>query len=107
MNATEDPRQQFLRPRVTLQLPIRNEYYTARRVIEAASFAGDANTPPPDSGTNANWTGSVTTTYNGEVTTVVDQANKQRRSTMDGLGRLLVERGRLASTLGSSVAVWP
>jgi|SRR5436853_4908092 len=44
---------------------------------------------PPDSGTNGNWTGSITTTYGGEVTTVKDQAGKQRRSTVDGLGRLI------------------
>jgi YD repeat-containing protein len=65
---------------------MRNTYDLEGRVSEVATFSGD--TQPPDSGTNGNWTGSVVTTFNGEVTTVRDQANKQRRSTVDGLGRL-------------------
>ncbi len=40
------------------------------------------------SGANANCTGSVTTVYASEVTTVTDQAGKARRSVTDGLGRL-------------------
>jgi len=65
---------------------MRNTYDLEGRVTEVATFSGD--TQPPDSGTNGNWTGSVVTTFNGEVSTVRDQANKQRRSTVDGLGRL-------------------
>lgn len=72
------------------------------RQIEAASFSGAAQ--PPQSGTNANWTGSVFTSYNTEQTTVTDQAGKKRRSFVDALGRLkqvdeLFENGSLyAST---------
>jgi RHS repeat-associated protein len=64
----------------------RSVYDLGGRVTEVATFSGA--TQPPDSGTNANWTGSVVTTYASEVTTVRDQASKQRRSTVDGLGRL-------------------
>lgn len=59
---------------------------TLGRVTEVASFATAAQ--PPSSSTNANWTGSVNTSYYAEQTTVRDQANKQRRSFTDGLGRL-------------------
>lgn len=58
----------------------------AGRVIEVATFNTAAQ--PPATGTNANWTGSVSTTYNAEKTTVTDQAGKSRRSIMDGVGRL-------------------
>ena len=57
-------------------------------MTEVATFSGGPGTAPPDSGTNANWTGSVTTVYASEVTTVTDQASKARRSVSDGLGRL-------------------
>ena len=59
------------------------------RLIEVAKFAGGVASPPPDSGTNSNWSGSVTTVYASEVTTVTDQAGKKRRSVTDGLGRLI------------------
>jgi RHS repeat-associated protein len=59
----------------------------AGRVNEVASFSGAGL--PPASGTNANWSGSVLTTYNGEETTVRDQAGKKRKSVVDGLGRLV------------------
>jgi YD repeat-containing protein len=74
----------------------------AGRVVEVASFNGA--TQPPSTGANANWTGSVTTSYNANQTTVTDQASKKRRSIVDGLGRLkqvdeLFENGTLyAST---------
>jgi RHS repeat-associated protein len=58
----------------------------AGRVIEVATF--NTATQPPSTGTNANWTGSATTSYNAEKTTVTDQAGKSRRSIVDGLGRL-------------------
>ena len=66
----------------------RMTYDLGGRMTEAATFSGGPGTIPPDTGTNGNWTGSVVTTYQGEKTTVRDQANKQRRSTIDGLGRL-------------------
>ncbi len=56
------------------------------RVTEMATFA--TTTQPPNTGTTANWTGSVTTTYYSNQVTVRDQANKQRRSFTDGAGRL-------------------
>lgn len=57
------------------------------RVIEVASF-GSASQPPA-TGTNGNWTGSVTTVYDANKTTVTDQAGKARRSEVDGLGRMV------------------
>ncbi|MBZ5555630.1 MAG: hypothetical protein LAO21_23230 [Acidobacteriia bacterium] len=56
------------------------------RIIEVATFSGGQ---PPLTGTNQNWTGSVTTTYYADQTTVVDQAGKPRRSLSDPLGRLI------------------
>jgi YD repeat-containing protein len=66
----------------------RTAYDLAWRVTEVATFSGGPNTQPPDTGTNANWPGSVTTAYASEATTVTDQAAKVRRSIVDGLGRL-------------------
>ena len=57
------------------------------RVTEIATFGGASQ--PPATGTNGNWTGSVTTVYDANKTTVTDQANKSRRSEVDGLGRLI------------------
>ncbi len=63
------------------------------RVIDVATFSGLPTTPPPDypatTGTGVIWTGSVTTVYNGDQTTVTDQANKKRRSTVNSLGQLV------------------
>jgi len=56
------------------------------RVIEVATFLGASQ--PPSTGTNGNWTGSVTTSYYANQTTVTDQAGKMRRSVTDSLGRL-------------------
>ncbi|MFY9607891.1 MAG: hypothetical protein WAU45_04655 [Blastocatellia bacterium] len=66
----------------------RSTFDLGGRVNEVATFSGAHTTPPPDTGTNANWTGSVTTVYASEMTTVTDQAGKVRRSVSDGLGRL-------------------
>lgn len=59
----------------------------AGRVIETATFSGASQ--PPVSGTNGNWTGSITTSYAANTTTVTDQSGKSRRSAIDGLGRLV------------------
>jgi RHS repeat-associated protein len=70
----------------------RTTFDAAGRVTEVTSFGADAsNTPPPDTGTTGStgYSGSATTTYASEVTTVTDQASKKRRSTVDGLGRLV------------------
>lgn len=55
------------------------------RVVEVQSFAG-SNLPFPW-GANASSTGVVLTSYDAEFTTVMDQANKVRRSMVDALGR--------------------
>ena len=60
---------------------------TLGRTIEAAKFSGTAQ--PPSSGTNANWTGSVTTVYDGNKTTVTDQAGKVRYSEVNALGMVV------------------
>jgi RHS repeat-associated protein len=71
----------------------RTAYDLAGRVIDVATFSGSPSTQPPDypatTGTGVTWTGSVQTSYASEVTTVTDQAGKQRRSVVDGIGRLV------------------
>jgi RHS repeat-associated protein len=57
------------------------------RVIELQTFAGAAL--PSPWGNNGNSTGTVTTSYNLEKTTVTDQAGKIRESLSDVLGRLV------------------
>jgi RHS repeat-associated protein len=56
------------------------------RLVEARTFGGQS-LPAPWGG-NATTTGAVTTFYDAEFTTVTDQDGKQRRSMIDGLGRL-------------------
>jgi RHS repeat-associated protein len=56
------------------------------RVREVASFSGA--TQPPPTGTDGNWTGSITSVYDANKTTVTDQAGKARRSEVDALGKL-------------------
>jgi hypothetical protein len=57
------------------------------RVIKSETFSGAAL--PAPLGANANTTGAVTTSYDAESATVVDQAGNQRKSVSDGLGRLV------------------
>ena len=57
------------------------------RAIEFETFDGE--TLPSPWGTNTTSTGKVTTVYNADQTTITDQAGKVRRSTVDGLGRLI------------------
>lgn len=76
---------------------------TAGRVVEVATFSGAA--PPPSTGTNANWTGSVTTSYDAQFTTVADQAGKLRRSMVDALGRLVrADEPDASNNLGTTAA---
>lgn len=76
---------------------------TAGRIIEVASFSGAAQ--PPSTGTNANWTGSVTTTYDAQFITVSDQAGKLRRSMFDALGRLVrADEPDASNNLGTTAA---
>lgn len=71
----------------------RTAFDVAGRVIDVATFSGSPTTPPPEYpatiGTGVSWTGSVATTYNGDQTTVADQAGKKRRGTMNSLGQLV------------------
>ena len=57
------------------------------RITEVATFSGAAR--PAASGNDpSTWTGSVTTSYQANETTVTEQDNKSRRSITDALGRL-------------------
>src|SRR5205085_3217333 len=60
---------------------------TAGRVTEVATFGGA--TQPAWSGTSGVFGGAITTAYDAQFTTVIDQAGKVRRSMVDGLGRLV------------------
>ena len=55
-------------------------------MIEVQTFGG-ATLPAPW-GSNTTSTGTVTTAYDTEFTTVTDQAGKVRRSMTNGLGQL-------------------
>ena len=57
------------------------------RVVEVETF--DGADPPDPWGSNNSSTGVVTTNNSSDETTVTDQAGKVRRSTVDGLGRLV------------------
>lgn len=57
------------------------------RLVEVQTFGGPVL--PAPWGTNSTPTGTVTTVYNAEFTTVTDQSLKVRRSRVDGLGRLV------------------
>src|SRR5205085_6406674 len=52
---------------------------------------------------NPTLTGTVSTAYDGRYTTVTDQANKVRRSKVDGLGRLIRVDEPTGSGLGASL----
>lgn len=83
----------------------RTSFDLAGRATEVASFGGGLASPPPDTGTQGStgYSGSVYTTYNSDQTTVQDQAGKQRRSTLDSLGRLkVVDELNLNGSLYSS-----
>jgi YD repeat-containing protein len=56
------------------------------RQIASSSFKG--NTPPFLWGNNTSNSGTVSTSYSAQNTTVVDQNNAQRTSAVDALGRL-------------------
>jgi len=69
------------------------------RLIETESFSG-ASLPFPW-GSNTSSTGIVYTAYDANSTTVQDQASKQRRSLIDGLGRLVRVDEPTTSGLGN------
>ena len=53
-----------------------------------ATTAYDGRGLPAPWGSNTSLTGTTTTAYDAETTTVTDPAGKARRSSIDGLGRL-------------------
>jgi hypothetical protein len=57
------------------------------RAVEVTTYSGSAK--PAPWGANTSSTGSVTTAYNADATTVTDQASKVRVSYVDALGRLV------------------
>jgi RHS repeat-associated protein len=57
------------------------------RTIEATTFSG-TNEPPLTGTLYANPTGTLTTVYSANQTTVTDQAGKKRRSVVNALGQL-------------------
>ena len=59
------------------------------RTIKTAAFSGAAQPAITNIETNPNWTGSVTTSYSANTTTVTDQTGRKRRSVVDALGRLV------------------
>lgn len=75
----------------------------AGRIVEVATFAGDAQpsaSPAPDI---PGYSGRVSTTYDAEFTTVTDQAGKVRRSKVDALGRLVrVDEPTTGNALGTT-----
>ena len=78
----------------------RSRMDVAGRVMEVQTFGG-ATLPSPW-GTNSSSTGTISTTYNANFTTVTDQAGKVRRSMVDGLGRFVrVDEPDASNNLGS------
>ena len=57
------------------------------RTVEVATFEREAL--PAPWGSNGSSTGTATTAYDAEYTTVTDAAGRKRRSKQDGLGRLV------------------
>jgi RHS repeat-associated protein len=73
------------------------------RLIEVQTFGGGGLPAPWDA--NSNSTGTVTTAYDANFTTVTDQASKQRRSMVDALGRLLrVDEPDGSNSLGTTAS---
>jgi RHS repeat-associated protein len=74
----------------------------AGRVVRVETFAGAALPAPFSASPNAATTGRVETAYDGEFTTVTDQAGRVRRTRDDGLGRVVRvdEPSDSANTLG-------
>jgi len=81
----------------------RSKSDNAGKVIEVQTFGG-ASLPAPW-GSNSTGTGTVTTAYDANVTTVSDQTQKQRRSIIDGLSRLIrVDEPNASGILGDVAA---
>jgi len=81
----------------------RSKFDIAGKAIEVQTFSGATLPAPWDSNTIS--TGTVTTAYDANFTTVTDQAQKSRRSVTDALGRLIrVDEPDLSGNLGSTAA---
>jgi len=81
----------------------RTKFDKGGRVIEVETFVGA--TPPAPWGSNSVSSGKVMTEYDAEFTTVTDQAGKNRRSRVDGLGRLVrVDEPDAVGNLGGTTA---
>jgi YD repeat-containing protein len=81
----------------------RTKFDKGGRVIEVETFIGAA--PPAPWGSNSVSSGKFTTEYDAEFTTVTDQAGKNRRSRLDGLGRLVrVDEPDAVGNLGVTAA---
>src|SRR6185369_3426485 len=65
----------------------RSKFDIAGKAIEVQTFSGATLPAPWDSNTIS--TGTVTTAYDANFTTVTDQAQNSRRSVTDALGRLI------------------
>ncbi|HEX3183934.1 MAG TPA: hypothetical protein VHQ94_04015, partial [Pyrinomonadaceae bacterium] len=75
----------------------------AGRAIEVVTFGGA--TQPAWTGTTGIHTGTITTAYEANFTTVTDQAGKLRRSMTDAAGRLRrVDEPNASGSLGSTTA---
>ncbi len=75
----------------------------AGRVVEVSTFGGASQ--PAWTGTAGSFTGSVTTAYSANFTTVTDQAGKVRRSMTDALGRLVrVDEPDASNNLGTTAS---
>lgn len=73
------------------------------RVTEVAKFSCSAQ--PPATGTNANWTGSVTTSYDANFATTTDQTGMVRRSMIDAIGRVIrLDEPDAGNYLGSTTS---
>lgn len=71
------------------------------RVVENQTFSGSGL--PSPWGSNTTSTGTITSSYDAQFTTVTDPASKVRRSSVDGLGRLVrVDEPNSSGSLGST-----
>jgi RHS repeat-associated protein len=81
----------------------RTKYDSGGKAIEDETFVG-ATLPAPW-GANTSSSGKQTTQYDANYTTVTEQANKKRRSEIDGLGRLTrVDEPDASNNLGSTAS---
>src|SRR6185503_1524115 len=76
---------------------------SAGRTIEVQTFGGTAL--PAPWGSNTTSTGTVSTAYDANLTTVSDQTQRLRRSAFDGLGRLIrVDEPNASGSLGDPLS---